>query len=499
MARKSKARAEFGDFQTPDALARAVLSAVQKFGFSPETVIEPSCGCGSFLQAAADAYPAARLIGLDINAAYLAAARARLTDHPNLTLVEGSFFNHDWSSELAGLAAPVLILGNPPWVTNAELGLLGSDNLPVKSNFQNMTGYDALTGKSNFDISEWMLQENLAWLAKKPGALAVLCKIAVARKVLRFAWKHRIPTTRARIHRIDALAYFGAAVEACLLIVELDGKSGRTECDVFDDLESAGPSSEFGFVDHALVGDLTSYRSYRELRAHADGNYRWRSGLKHDCARVMELERTQDGWENGLGEIVKLEDDYLFPLVKSADIGGVRHRGREKFVIVPQRVVGEDTTPIARNAPLTWTYLNRHRSALEARTSVIYRDKPSFSVFGVGPYTFAPWKIAISGLYKTLTFRLYGPRNGKAVIFDDTVYFLPFEERREAETVLELLNSDPAQAFLAAMIFWDDKRPITVDLLKRLDLTKLAARLGRNLESSAGAWDRTAPGLPHPA
>jgi hypothetical protein len=499
MARKSKAIAEFGDFQTPDALARAVVSAVQRSGFAPETVIEPSCGCGSFLQAAAGAYPAARLIGLDINAAYLAAARARLTDHSNLTLVEGSFFNHDWSRELAGLAAPILILGNPPWVTNAELGLLGSDNLPAKSNFQNMTGYDALTGKSNFDISEWMLLQNLAWLSKKPGALAVLCKTAVARKVLSFAWKHGIPTTRARIHRIDALAHFGAAVEACLLVVELDGKSGRTECDVFDDLESARPSREFGFLDHTLVGELTTYRKYRELRAHADGPHRWRSGLKHDCARVMELERTQDGWENGLGEVVTLEDDYLFPLVKSADIGGVRHRRREKFVIVPQRAVGEDTAPIARNAPLTWAYLNRHRGTLEARTSIIYRDKPSFSVFGVGRYTFAPWKIAISGLYKNLTFRLYGLRNGKAVIFDDTVYFLPFEQRAEAEAVLDLLNSEPARAFLEAMVFWDDKRPITVDLLKRLDLTKLAARLGRNIESSDGAGRPTAPGLPHPA
>jgi hypothetical protein len=497
MARKPKAIAEFGDFQTPDALARAALSAVRKLGFSPETVIEPSCGCGSFLQAAAGAYPAARLIGLDINAVYLAAARARLTDHPNLTLVEGSFFNHDWSSELAGLAAPILILGNPPWVTNAKLGRLGSDNLPAKSNFQNMTGYDALTGKSNFDISEWMLLQNLAWLSKKPGALAVLCKTAVARKVLRFAWKHAIPTTRARIHRIDALAHFGAAVEACLLVVELDGKTGRTECEVFDDLESTRPSREFGFLDHTLVGDLTTYRKYRELRAHADGPHRWRSGLKHDCARVMELERTQDGLENGLGEVVTLEDDYLFPLVKSADIGGIRHRMREKLVIVPQRAVGEDTTPIARNAPLTWAYLNRHRRALEARTSIIYRDKPSFSVFGVGRYTFAPWKIAISGLCKTLTFRLYGLRNGKPVIFDDTVYFLPCEERDEAEAILDLLNSEPAGAFLAAMVFWDEKRPITVDLLKRLDLTKLAARLGRHLESSAGSCRRTAPGLPH--
>lgn len=482
MARKSKAIVEFGDFQTPEPLARLVLEAVLNSGIFPATVIEPSCGRGSFLQAAADAYPAAKLIGLDINAEHLGHARARLTNRPNLALIEGSFFNHDWNRQIAELSGPILILGNPPWVTNAELGILGSKNLPMKTNFQNMKGYDALTGKSNFDISEWMLLQNLEWLSKKPGALAVLCKIAVARKAIRFAWKRRMPITGARIYRIDALAHFGAAVEACLFVVEVNGNTGSTVCEVFDDFQDTKPSSAFGFADHTLVSDLQAYRRYREFRAHGDSRYRWRSGLKHDCARVMELERTPDGWKNGLEEVVDLEDEFVFPLVKSADIGGVRHREREKFVIVPQRAVGEDTAPIQRKAPLTWAYLARHRRKLDARTSVIYRDKPSFSVFGVGGYTFAPWKIAISGLYKKLTFRLYGLRSGKPIIFDDTVYFLPFESRDEADAVLELLNSEAARTFLEAMIFWDEKRPITVELLKRLDLLKLAGFLGRRIE-----------------
>jgi len=32
-----------------------------------------------------------------------------------------------------------------------------SENLPKKSNFQGLRGLDARTGKSNFDIAEWML------------------------------------------------------------------------------------------------------------------------------------------------------------------------------------------------------------------------------------------------------------------------------------------------------------------------------------------------------
>ena len=59
----------------------------------------------------------------------------------------------DWDAVLAGDPGPWLVLGNPPWVTNAELGLLKNSNLPIKSNFQGHKGLEALTGKANFDIS----------------------------------------------------------------------------------------------------------------------------------------------------------------------------------------------------------------------------------------------------------------------------------------------------------------------------------------------------------
>ena len=67
------------------------------------------------------------------------------------------FFEKDWPGTLDGLLEPILVIGNPPWVTNSAVGALGGSNLPVKSNFQRLNGLDAITGKSNFDISEWML------------------------------------------------------------------------------------------------------------------------------------------------------------------------------------------------------------------------------------------------------------------------------------------------------------------------------------------------------
>ena len=60
------------------------------------------------------------------------------------------------------------------------------------------------------------------------------------------------------------------------------------------------------------------------------------------------------------------------------------------------------------------------------------------------------------------------------MIFDDTVYFLSFENERVARQTFELLNSPAAINFYSSMVFWDEKRPIKSSILSCLNLTLLA-------------------------
>jgi len=200
---------------------------------------------------------------------------------------------------------------------------------------------------------------------------------------------------------------------------------------------------------------------------------KWRSGVKHDAAAIMEFTQTTGGLLNGLGEVVELEPAYLYPLMKGSDIGS--NRGwRSKFVLVTQQKTGEDTAHIQRNAPNTWHYLERHADALDSRGSTIYAKGHRFSVFGVGDYAFRPWKVAICGLYKKLNFRLVGPINGKPVMFDDTVCFVSFETESAAQEALDKITSEQTTALMSSMIFWDEKRPIKSSILNTLDWTQAA-------------------------
>jgi hypothetical protein len=95
--------------------------------------------------------------------------------------------------------------------------------------------------------------------------------------------------------------------------------------------------------------------------------------------------------------------------------------------------------------------------------------------FGVGDYTFSPWKVAICGLYKKLGFRLIGEVMGKPVLFDDTVYFLSFDDEQAARKTFRLLNSPAAIEFYSSLIFWDEKRPVKASILNCLNLAALAS------------------------
>jgi hypothetical protein len=478
-----KAKKEYGDFQTPLSLARRVAALIDRGEKHIGTIIEPTCGVGAFLQAAAERFGRSpKYFGFDVNPDYVEAANAAIARIGPLvaTVQQRDFYTTNWDKFLSEQAGPLLIIGNPPWITNAAMGVIKGNNLPTKSNFQRHNGLDAKTGKANFDISEWMLVRLIESLQGTRAAIAMLCKTATARKVLRHAWLNGLDVGKSSLHLIDAAAEFGVSVDACLLYTHTGIAESESTARVYGSLSFDQPLKTFGLSAGELVSDVETYRELRDL----DGlGYRkWRSGVKHDAAQVMEFTRDNGHFVNGLGERYELEDDCVFPLLKSSDLANGRLRPA-RFVLLTQRRVGEQTEMISRTAPKTWRYLLDHADQLDNRGSSVYTNRARFSIFGVGDYSFAPAKVAISGLYKNLQFRAIGGTGGKPIVVDDTCYFIPCASKHEAEFFAELLNSETAQRFVSALVFTDAKRPVTVDVLKRVDLQRLAERAGRRTEA----------------
>jgi hypothetical protein len=362
-------------------------------------------------------------------------------------------------------------------VTNSELSSLGSTNLPQKQNIKGLRGLDAITGSANFDIAEYIWLKLIQELAGENATIALLCKTGVARNVIQFASAAALPVETASIHRIDSKKSFNVAADACLLTLELSNSAKRFTIPVHETIDALQASQTMTFANGGLVADSEAYK----LSAFADGKcpLTWRQGIKHDAARVMELREDDGVLRNGLDEVVEVEDEFVFPLAKGTDVYHGRSADSRRAVIVPQRLLGEVNDGLEDSAPRLWRYLSRHRSTFDARMSSIYRSSSPFSIFGIGEYSFARYKVAISGLHKNPRFRALGPVKGKPVMLDDTSYFLPFQSAGEASLVYALLSSEAVTLLLQSLVFWDTKRPITKKVLMRIGLVEIAQRAKR--------------------
>jgi hypothetical protein len=468
MALGTKAPDPFGDFQTPAELAAAVWRAVDVSAV--DLLIEPTVGEGVFLSTVPDTHRHLPWVAYDIDAGYAARARdVAAKRHLDARIECRDAFGLDQTDLLEDVAGKtVLAIGNPPWVTNAAQAATGSRNLPVKLNRFGLRGLDALTGKANFDIAEAVLLSVLSALSSATEVrLAFLIKRSVAIKMAKDLLGAP-GMVAASFSRIEAQRWFGASVEAGLLQLTFRrGSVETTDRMVLADTLGGPFSGAAGIVEGVFAGDLTRYADARAIEVGNGERLVWRQGIKHDLAKILELKPAPAGFINGLDELVDVEEELLCPLFKSSDIASGRPARR--WLPLYQHDLSGPLEDISLRWPRLASYLRSHRSRFAARGSSIYRGKPDFMLFGVGPYTLAPFKVAISGFYKTPRFTLLTPDElGRPPLVDDTCYMLPFTDVDAAETMVRYLNSAPVQNFLLSVADTTAKRPYTKDVLARI-------------------------------
>lgn len=472
-------RREYGDFQTNKSLALSVVEYALLKRNDFEFLLEPTCGRGNFILAfLMQSKSLRKVVGVEIYLPYVWETKLKILDYylsneeipkPEIDIVHGNAFEFSYQ-ELAKQTKNLitLIIGNPPWVTNSELGSIDSKNLPEKSNFKKHSGFEAITGKGNFDIGESISISMLRCFENHTGIFAFLIKNSVVKNIIYDQKKNKFRIAKSEKLNIDSKKEFNVSVDACLFLSHLNNKPDLICKEI--DFYSKNYITSFGWCKDKFVYSIKDY----DQTGLIDGEsiFTWRSGIKNDCSSVMELERINGHFRNDLGQDAKLENNLVYGLLKSSDLRGDKASAYRKITIVTQKKIGQDTKYIQEKFPLTYQYLKSNKDYFDKRKSSIYKDKPDFSIFGIGDYSFANYKVAISGLYKSTHFTLVYPDDFKPVMLDDTCYFIGFDQLKLAQIAHYLLNSDLVQKFLKSIIFLDAKRPITKDVLMRIDFEK---------------------------
>jgi len=125
-------------YLTPPDLVDAVLElALPHLDRGPLTVVDPACGDGAFLGAAATRLPTARLVGLELSETLAKEARARI---PRARVLVGDGLRQGWAMLEDSLAkgSDELWLGNPPYNGTSPL-------------LRDPAAYSALLGRIGLD------------------------------------------------------------------------------------------------------------------------------------------------------------------------------------------------------------------------------------------------------------------------------------------------------------------------------------------------------------
>jgi hypothetical protein len=451
-------RREYGDFQTNRKLAREVSAYIHTKITDFEFVLEPTCGKGNFILASLSKFKMLKkIVGVEIYKPYVWKTKFGIltyflskpdSNKPEIDIIHGNAFEFDYAT-LAKCTASLktLVIGNPPWVTNSELGSIDSKNLPQKSNFKKHSGLDAITGKGNFDIGEYISYMMLKSFDRHDGAFAFLIKNSVVRNLIHDQRTNHFRISKCEKLKIDSKKEFNVSVNACLFVSKFNSVPSST-CKELN-FYTKEFCTEFGWHRDKFVYSVQDY----DESSIVDGKSKfvWRSGVKHDCSKVMELEQINGHYKNSLGEDINLENDLIYGLLKSSDLKKDKTSSFRKLTIITQKKIGQETKYIKDKYPLTFNYLTSHKEYFDKRKSSIYKGKPSFSIFGIGDYSFVPYKVAISGLYKSTHFTLVNPSISKPIMLDDTCYFIGFENLKMAEIAHYLVNSELVQKFLKLM------------------------------------------------
>jgi len=400
------------------------------------------------------------------------------------------------------------VVGNPPWVNWEHLPEeYRRDSMPLWIHYglfpKREKGMETILGAAKYDISMLMTYVSADRYLRKGGRLGFvlsqsLFKTSGAGQGFR---RFRLP---------DKTPFGPLVVEDMVELKPFEGAANRTAIGVFiKGREVRYPVSyqywkKRGDGRRSAIGFDTPYEevtkekvTYRDWQAQpvdrSDSTSAWitaRGKTLRALARVLGKstykgrEGTNTGGANGvfwlevigerpggllmIGNVTEntrkkvsrtqaaVERDLVFPLLRGAEVS--RWLARPSLSILLTHEEGErlkaiPETRMQRDFLKTFFYLQRFEKMLKDRPAFkryFKADAPFYSIFGIGDYTFALWKVVWREQASGLTAAVVGTKNRRPIVPDHKLMMVEAGSEAEAHFLCAALNSAPARLAVKA-------------------------------------------------
>lgn len=426
------------------------------------------------------------------------------TLYRRLTALHAEGLDGIWARILQNAFMPLflgefdVIAGNPPWVNWASLPQqYRQQTRPLWLRYQLFphTGMDALLGRGKKDLSMLMTYVVIDRLLKPRGVLGFVITQSLFQSsgagegFRRFRFGER-EVDRVRAIAVDDLSRFqpfesasnrtavvllekgtstsypvpyrlwqktarGETIGQDASLTEVRGKTRRLEYSA-EPIVPTSPRSAW------VVARPEAIRAMR--RAIAPSHYHAHAGCYTGGANgvywIRQVHERPDGLVvvQNMAECsrqttpqinAEVERTLLYPLLRGRDVATWTARPSATILLAqdPSTRRGLHEPQMQRQYPRAFAYLARFREQLARRRDrgtrqIIDSGGAFYSVFGVGPYTIAPWKVVWKYIARTMIAAVVGPHEERQpVIPDHRLMLVACEHSQEAHFLCAVLNS----------------------------------------------------------
>jgi hypothetical protein len=145
-----------------------------------------------------------------------------------------------------------------------------------------------------------------------------------------------------------------------------------------------------------------------------------------------------------------IEPDFVYPLLRGRDVKRWRATPTAYILMVqnPQTRLGYDEKWLQEHYPRTYDYLAQFETMLRSRATYkrYFRpNEPFYSMFDVGDYTFAPFKVVWQGFgAKSMQAVVIASEHGKPIMTNQAMHpFIGVYDENEAHYLAACMNSVP--------------------------------------------------------
>lgn len=200
----------------------------------------------------------------------------------------------------------------------------------------------------------------------------------------------------------------------------------------------------------------SEYQAYEGANTGGANGVYWVEVLAQRPDGLVVVRNVTEGVKRQVESITtELEPGLLYPLLRGRDVNRWQAAPSLHILMMQDRKTrrGLAETEVQQNYPKVWAYLKRFEKPLRERSGFLRyftrKDKrgqvvetgPFYSMFNVGDYTFAPWKVVWREQAAWFTCAVAEAQNDLPTIPDHKLMLVDCQSREEAHYLCAVLNS----------------------------------------------------------